>query len=148
MRPHRLSRLGVVRAVGNEFSAIEVSAACGGCSQTGCLGRRSSTTVRVRSTALNPGDQVRLSVQAGRLNAASLAAFGPPVGWALLAALGLNVFPAMLAAAAPFGPVLFGCGMVGALALGGWLGRKSAAGLAIEQERVQPDAVRLAPTLG
>ncbi len=138
MNSGSLTRLGVVRTARDGFNSIEVSAACSGCAQVGCLGRRSVNTIHLPGTAANPGDRVRLTVSARRLNAASLATFGPPIGWALLVPLAGLFFPAMLPAIEPFGPLLFVCGMVGTLAVAGWLGRRAADRLAIRQEALQP----------
>jgi hypothetical protein len=62
--------------------------------------------------------------------------FGPPVAWLAGSALLLAFYPVL---AGGLGPLLFGCGMVGAVALGGWLGRLSS------RELSEALAVSLAP---
>ena len=132
MKSRRLSRYGTVLAAGDGTATIEVQGACSGCSRTGCMGRREVSPVSVSGLNSVPGQQVRLSVAASRLTHASFAAFGPLLALALLVP-GLTAgVPAVFATIQPFGPALFGCGMVGALILGGWLARKVAGGLDLQ----------------
>lgn len=68
---------------------------------------------------------MRLSLPVRSLTSASLAVFGPPLTWFVLTGFALIRFPEHWAVVYPLGPVLFGCGMVGALAVGRWLGRRA-----------------------
>lgn len=125
MNTRLLSRTGVVQQVNEGCATIEVGVPCGGCSQSGCAGRRSAGRIELAAGPWRPGDEVDLTLPVSRLTTASLATFGLPVAWLAGAALLLASFPESRLALAGFGPVLIGCGMVAALILGGWLGRRA-----------------------
>lgn len=125
MTVRRLTRSGVVQAVSEGCATIEVGVPCGGCSQSGCMGRRSAGRIELAAVSWQPGDEVHLSLPVSRLTTASLAIFGLPTAWLAGSALVLAGFPGSGPMSAEFGPVLIGCGMVGAMTLGGWLGRRA-----------------------
>jgi hypothetical protein len=125
MNRRQLSRLGVVQEISEGCATIEVSVPCGGCSQSGCLGRRGAGRIELAAAAWQPGDEVDLSLPVSRLTTASLAAFGLPTAWLAGSVLMLASYPDSGLALAGFGPALIGCGMVVALMLGGWLGRRA-----------------------
>ncbi len=131
-----LSRPGVVREVTGGCATVDLGVPCGGCSQAGCGARQTARHIQLSASDLVPGDRVQLSLPVRSLTRASLAVFGPPLFWLVLAGVVLAIYPERWAAATAFGPVLFGCGMVGALALGGWLGRRIGRTLALNQVRV------------
>ena len=139
MNSRQLSRHGVVLATEAGTAVVEVLSACSGCTKQGCLGRREVSPVAIDGLNCAPGDQVNLTVSANRLNRASFAAFGPMLALALLVPALAAGFPALLATIQPFAPAMFGCGMVGALVLGGWLGRHAAHGLGV-QAAIDPAA--------
>ena len=125
MSGRRLFREGVVLAVSEGCATIEVGVPCGGCRQVGCAGRRSTGHIELETPAGQPGDTVRLSLPASRLTRASLMTFGLPIAWLGGSALVLVHLPESGLATFEFGPGLFACGMVGALLLGSWLGRRA-----------------------
>jgi hypothetical protein len=129
MKVRQLSRLGVVQEISEGCATIEVSVPCGGCSQSGCAGRRSAGRIELAAAAWQPGDEINLSLPVSRLTTASLATFGLPTAWLAGSVLMLASFPDSGHVLTGFGPVLIGCGMVGALTLGGWLGRRASRSL-------------------
>ena len=134
MSRRALRRVGVVRAVSDDSASIAVTAPCTSCSQAGCTGRRANGEIQLPARGLREGDHVRLLLAARSLTSASLAVFGPPLAW--LAGSGLLLALAPGLGSQPFGPALVGCGMVGAVAVGVWLGRRAAASLTPQQQLI------------
>ena len=147
MMSRRIDRLGIVREVDQGSATIEVGVPCGGCSQIGCGSRRSAGYIQLAAAGVSPGERVRLSLDINALTRASLALFGPPLAWLALSGLLLVTLSEGSAGGHPFGPVLFGCGMVIALGLGSGLGKRAGKRLAINQEREEPVRPAASPGL-
>ena len=138
MSARRVSRIGIVSEVVAGCATVDVGVPCGGCSQPGCVSRAQSGRIQLAAPGMLPGERIRLSLAVSSLTGASAALFGPPLAWLAITGLLLANNPQGWFAGSPFGPVLIGCGMVTALALGQWLGRRAGQRLAIESERIAP----------